>query len=79
MLARVTARTLVIGAMGDDLHPVAVAERLAAVLPGAELEVYDRPAVLWTARSRLRERISGFLNAPTADDDRVVGDPAGGR
>lgn len=66
-LAQVTARTLVIATMGDDLHPVAVAERLAAALPGAELEVYDRPAVIWTARSRLREQISGFLNDPSGD------------
>jgi 3-oxoadipate enol-lactonase len=61
-LARVTSRALVIGAAGDDLHPVAVAERLAAALPRAEIEVYDRPAVLWTARAQLRERISTFLN-----------------
>ncbi|HYN97858.1 MAG TPA: alpha/beta hydrolase [Pilimelia sp.] len=60
-LGRVTARALVIGCGGDDLHPVAVAERLAAALPGAELHVYDRPGLLWTARADLRERISGFL------------------
>lgn len=61
-LGAVTARALVIGCAGDDLHPVAVAERLTAALPGAALHVYDRPGVLWTHRGDVRERISGFLN-----------------
>jgi 3-oxoadipate enol-lactonase len=55
-------RALVIGCVGDDVHPVAVAERLAGLLPGAQLHVYDRPAVLWTNRRELRDRISTFLN-----------------
>ncbi|MFI5493190.1 alpha/beta fold hydrolase [Actinoplanes sp. NPDC051859] len=54
---------LVIGCIGDDLHPASWAERLAGLLPGAELHVYDRPAVLWTHRRELRDRISEFLNA----------------
>lgn len=61
-LAGVTARALVIGCAGDDLHPVAVAEQLAAALPQAALHVYDKPGVLWTQRADLRERISTFLN-----------------
>jgi pimeloyl-ACP methyl ester carboxylesterase len=61
-LAAVSARALVIGCMNDDLHPVAVAEQLAAVLPAATLHVYDRPGVLWTHRADLRGRISDFLN-----------------
>ena len=61
-LAAITARALVIGCAGDDLHPVAVAEQLAAVLPRAELHVYDKPGILWTERLDVRERISGFLN-----------------
>ncbi|GIG85437.1 alpha/beta fold hydrolase [Plantactinospora endophytica] len=61
-LAAVTARTLVIGCAGDDLHPVAVAEQLAEALPAATLHVYDKPGLLWTHRTDLRERISGFLN-----------------
>jgi pimeloyl-ACP methyl ester carboxylesterase len=61
-LGRVTARSLVIACAGDDLHPVAVAERLAAALPDAILHVYERPSVVWTARADLRERISAFLN-----------------
>ncbi|SCL20573.1 Pimeloyl-ACP methyl ester carboxylesterase [Micromonospora nigra] len=62
-LAAVTAPALVIGCAGDDLHPVDVAERLAAALPRATLHVYDRPGVLWTDRADLRERISTFLDA----------------
>ncbi|WP_200210812.1 alpha/beta fold hydrolase [Micromonospora coerulea] len=61
-LARVTAPALVIGCAGDDLHPVQVAEELAAALPHATLHVYDRPGVLWSERADLRERISAFLN-----------------
>jgi pimeloyl-ACP methyl ester carboxylesterase len=61
-LSAVTARALVIGCVGDDVHPVAVAERLAGALPHATLHVYDRPSVLWTNRAELRQRISTFLN-----------------
>ena len=56
-------RALVLGCQGDEVHPAAWAERLAGLLPGAELHVYDRPAVLWTNRAELRERISTFLNS----------------
>jgi 3-oxoadipate enol-lactonase len=62
-LRAVTAPALVIGCQGDELHPVAVAEQLAEVLPNATLHVYDRPGVVWTQRADLRERISTFLNA----------------
>ncbi|WFE58225.1 alpha/beta hydrolase [Micromonospora sp. WMMD712] len=61
-LAAVTAPALVLACAGDDLHPVEVAEQLAAALPRATLHVYDRPGVLWSERADLRERISGFLN-----------------
>jgi pimeloyl-ACP methyl ester carboxylesterase len=60
-LGAVAAPALVIGCLGDDLHPVAVAERLAELLPKATLHVYDRPGVLWTARADLRDRIASFL------------------
>ncbi|WP_433827477.1 alpha/beta fold hydrolase [Actinoplanes sp. CA-015351] len=56
-------RALVIGCLGDDVHPVSWAERLAELLPGAELEVFDRPSILWTSRQELRTRISNFLNS----------------
>lgn len=61
-LRLVTGKALVIGCVGDDVHPVAVAERLAGLLPHAALHVYDRPAMLWHSRKELRERISTFLN-----------------
>jgi pimeloyl-ACP methyl ester carboxylesterase len=60
--APVTAPALVIACAGDDLHPVPVAEELAAALPHATLHVYDRPGVLWSERADLRDRISAFLN-----------------
>jgi pimeloyl-ACP methyl ester carboxylesterase len=63
LLSQVTAPVLVIGCAGDELHPLPVAEDLAAVLPGATLHVYDRPGILWSARADLRDRISTFLNA----------------
>jgi 3-oxoadipate enol-lactonase len=55
-------RALVIGCLGDEVHPAAVAERLAGLLPDAKLHIYDRAAFLWTNRRELRERISTFLN-----------------
>ncbi|KXK60584.1 alpha/beta hydrolase [Micromonospora rosaria] len=61
-LAAVTAPALVIGCLGDDLHPASVAEELAAALPRATLHVYDRPGILWSDRADLRGRISDFLN-----------------
>lgn len=62
VLAAVRTPALVIGCAGDELHPVEVAEQLAAVLPNATLHVYGRPGFLWTHRADLRERISTFLN-----------------
>jgi 3-oxoadipate enol-lactonase len=61
-------RALVIGCAGDELHPTAVAERLADLLPDARLHLYDRPAVLWNRRRELRERISSFLNGAGETD-----------
>jgi pimeloyl-ACP methyl ester carboxylesterase len=61
-LGQVTVPALVLACRGDDLHPVEVAEQLAAALPDATLHVYDRPGVLWTERTDLRARIAGFLN-----------------
>ncbi len=61
-LSEVTAQVLVIGCQGDELHPTAVAEQIAATLPHADLHIYDKPGVLWTQRSDVRDRIAGFLN-----------------
>ncbi|BEL11132.1 3-oxoadipate enol-lactonase [Actinoplanes sichuanensis] len=62
LLKEFRGRALVIGCVGDETHPVTWAERIAGLLPGAELEVFDRPAVLWSSRAALRDRISEFLN-----------------
>jgi 3-oxoadipate enol-lactonase len=62
LLKKFAGRALVLGCRGDEVHPVAWAERLAGLLPEAELFVYDDPAVIWHNRRDLRERISGFLN-----------------
>ncbi|MGH3738804.1 MAG: alpha/beta hydrolase, partial [Micromonosporaceae bacterium] len=62
-LRQVVAPALVLAARGDRLHPVQVAERLAALLPSATLHVYAEPGVLWHQRTDLRRRISGFLGA----------------
>jgi 3-oxoadipate enol-lactonase len=64
LLRAVTTPALVIGCRNDAAHPPALAEELAEVLPNATLHIYDQPAVVWTARSDLRTRISEFLNSP---------------
>ncbi len=63
LLKAVTAEALVIGCLGDDLHPSSVATELAGVLPDATLHIYSRPSVLWHERLDLRERVSTFLNS----------------
>ncbi|GAB2595644.1 esterase [Paractinoplanes abujensis] len=63
LLRAFRGRALVLGCLGDEVHPAAWAERLAGLLPGADLHVYDRPAVLWNNRAELRTRISEFLNS----------------
>ena len=60
-LCGVTAPALVIGCVDDPLHDVAVARELAAALPNARLEVFDRPGFVWSHRRELREIIAGFL------------------
>jgi 3-oxoadipate enol-lactonase len=62
LLAEVSAEALVIGCVGDDLHPSSVAVDLARALPNARLHIYNRPSVLWHERLDLRERVSTFLN-----------------
>jgi 3-oxoadipate enol-lactonase len=62
-LDAVTAQVLVIGAAGDDVHPVGVAEEIAAALPYARLHVFETPAPLWHARAELRALVSGWLSA----------------
>lgn len=60
-IARIDLPCLVVGQEGDHVHPVAVARELAALLPRAELVVFEEGAALWTARRRLRDVLAGFL------------------
>ncbi len=60
-LAAVTAPALVLACRDDPVHPVPVAQRLAATLPSARLYVFDRPDPVRTARAALRGQIAGFL------------------
>ncbi|GLW33914.1 carboxylesterase [Actinoplanes regularis] len=61
LLRAFRGRALVLGCRDDEIHPASWAERLAELLD-AELHIYDRPAVLWTNRPDLRDRVSTFLN-----------------
>jgi 3-oxoadipate enol-lactonase len=67
-LSAATAQVLVIAAQGDPVHPVGVAEAIAAAFPYGQLRVFDQPAPLWHARAELRALISGFL-ARTAEEE----------
>lgn len=60
-LAGVTADVLVLAQADDPVHPVAVAEAVAAALPRARLEVFDRPGALFRDRVRLRSLVVGQL------------------
>lgn len=62
VLAEVIAPALVIAQEQDPAHPVWVAERLAAALPGARLEVLGPGGLLWRHRARMRELVGGFLS-----------------
>jgi pimeloyl-ACP methyl ester carboxylesterase len=57
----IKAPTLVIGAAGDPLHDVHVAEDLAELIPDARLHIFAEPGPVWTHRAELRALISGFL------------------
>jgi pimeloyl-ACP methyl ester carboxylesterase len=62
LLARVTARVLLIGQEEDEAHPSSVVHEIAEVLPDARVEIFSPGGVLWTHRARLRSLVSGFLN-----------------
>jgi 3-oxoadipate enol-lactonase len=61
-LAKVDAPALVVGALGDPLHDVAVARDLAGLLPAARLHIFPDPGFVWTRRDELRDLIGGFLS-----------------
>ena len=61
VLDAVTAPALVIAQTGDPMHPVWVAEQLAAALPDAHLEVLAPGGIMWRHRALTRDLIGGFL------------------
>lgn len=61
-LRAVTAPVLVLAQEGDDLHTVAIAERLASAFPHGELVVLGPGGLLLAHRSRVRQVISAFLS-----------------
>ena len=64
-LGGVTAQVLLLAQEEDPLHPAQVARDLAAVLPNAQLVVFDRPGVLFRERARLR----ALLRRASPEDD----------
>jgi pimeloyl-ACP methyl ester carboxylesterase len=62
VLSAVTAPALVIAQEQDPLHPVWVAEQLAASLPDARLEVLPPGGLLWQHRDLTRKLVGGFLS-----------------
>jgi 3-oxoadipate enol-lactonase len=62
-LSKVDARVLVLAGRDDPLHPVAVAEAVAAAFRHAELCVLDSPAPLLTHRRHIRSMLGAFLGA----------------
>lgn len=61
LLQRVSAAALVIGAVGDPMHPEQVARDVAAALPNGRLELIDSPAPLLTHRREVRSLLVDFF------------------
>lgn len=61
-LSAVTVPVLVIGQRDDDVHPVRVAEQLAAALPNATSRILPPGGLLEAHRAEVRELIATFLN-----------------
>ncbi|HEX7302566.1 alpha/beta hydrolase [Lentzea sp.] len=61
VLSAVTVPVLVIGAVGDPLHPEDVAEETAAAFPAGELWLVDSPAPMITHRTEIRHRLTSFF------------------
>jgi pimeloyl-ACP methyl ester carboxylesterase len=60
-LAKVTAEVLVLAERGDALHPVEIAEAVAAAIPGSRLVVMEHGALHWTARAEVTALIAAHL------------------
>lgn len=64
VLAAVRCPVLVLAQVDDPVHPVTVAEELAAAIPGAILRVLGPGGIMWSHRDESRELVGGFLSAP---------------
>jgi 3-oxoadipate enol-lactonase len=60
-LGDVTAQVLVVGAVGDPLHPEEIARETAKAFPHARLEVFDSSAPLITHRTQIRTLLQEFV------------------
>jgi 3-oxoadipate enol-lactonase len=73
VLAAVTAPALVVGQPDDDLHPLAVAEQLAAALPRAALLEVAAGGVFWTAAREVAQAVADHLDgAPARQEELLV-------
>lgn len=61
-LADADVSVLVIGAVGDMLHPADVARETAKAFPHGVLELFDSPAPLITHRAQVRSLLQGFFS-----------------
>jgi pimeloyl-ACP methyl ester carboxylesterase len=61
VLAAVTVPVLVIGAVGDPLHPEDVAKATAAAFPNGSLWQIDSPVPMITHRTEIRHRLVEFF------------------
>lgn len=61
VLAAVSVPVLVIGAVGDPLHPDDVAKATAAAFPDGELWLIDSPSPMITHRAEVRRRLVDFF------------------
>lgn len=66
VLVAVRCPVLVLAQVDDPVHPVTVAEELAAAIPGAILRVLGPGGIMWGHRGESRELVGGFLSAPRA-------------
>jgi pimeloyl-ACP methyl ester carboxylesterase len=72
VLGEVSAPALVIAQVQDPLHPVWVAEQIAALLPAARLEIMGPGGLMWRHRALMRDLIGGFLSVePVRQDTRT--------
>ncbi|MGW4207115.1 alpha/beta fold hydrolase [Lentzea sp. NPDC004789] len=61
VLAAVSIPVLVIGAVGDPLHPEDVAKATAAAFPNGSLWLVDSPSPMITHRTEIRHRLVEFF------------------